>query len=373
MNSARPQGDKDWDYLRLLPSAVPYILMDEIAPGSGLYECVALDGLKSKSTVNTDNPPGAFRTRDLFTPHPTRAGLWKYASRMDDRFTLINGEKVLPLPIEGRIRQEELVREACVFGERHSFPGVLIVKADCAASMSDEAFLDSVWTAVEAANSNAETFSRIPRDLVIVLPANTQYPQTDKGTFIRMQMYEQFKEEIESAYRGYETVEEGNLVLEGEALENYLLQKLRDYTGGEVPSAEADLFASGIDSLQCMQMWHLLKRELDLGGRQNELSQNVLYETGNVRQLAAHLTGLRKGEGKEKADDVAIMEELIAKYSNFKRQEVVVSHISNLICCVLTLPPATYWCYWCSGCTSTCPTYCETKCFCRLDHGTRLK
>jgi hypothetical protein len=292
---------------------------------------------------------------------------------MDDRFTLINGEKVLPLPIEGRIRQEELVREACVFGERHSFPGVLIVKADCAASMSDEAFLDSVWTAVEAANSNAETFSRIPRDLVIVLPANTQYPQTDKGTFIRMQMYEQFKEEIESAYRGYETVEEGNLVLEGEALENYLLQKLRDYTGGEVPSAEADLFASGIDSLQCMQMWHLLKRELDLGGHQNELSQNVLYETGNVRQLAVHLTGLRKGAGKEKADDVAIMEALIAKYSNFKRQEVVVSRIPNLIYRMLTLSPATYWCYRCSGCTFTCPTCCETECFCRLDHGPCLK
>src|SRR5436309_743342 len=128
MNSTREPGDKAWNYLRMLPPVKPYVLMDEIAPG--LYECVALDGLKSKSTTNSDNPPGSFRTKDLFTHHPAQPGLWKYACRLDDRFTLINGEKVLPISIEGRIRQEEMVKEACVFGEGRSFPGVLIVKAD---------------------------------------------------------------------------------------------------------------------------------------------------------------------------------------------------------------------------------------------------
>ncbi len=157
MNSARPPGDRYWNYLRLLAPARPFVLMDEVAPG--LYECVALDGLKSKSTVNSDDPPGSFRTRDLFAPHATEPGLWKYVCRLDDRFTLINGEKVLPISIEGRIRQEMCVKEAVVFGEGKSYPGALIFRADEAAHMSDKEFLEAVWPAVEAANSRAETFS----------------------------------------------------------------------------------------------------------------------------------------------------------------------------------------------------------------------
>ncbi|KAI0471149.1 hypothetical protein F4859DRAFT_505065 [Xylaria cf. heliscus] len=314
MNSARPPSDRYWNYLRLLAPARPFVLMDEIAPG--LYECVALDGLKSKSTVNSDNPPGSFRTRDLFTPHATEPGLWKYACRLDDRFTLINGEKVLPISIEGRIRQEERVKEAVVFGEGKSYPGALIFRADAAAHMSDEEFLEAVWPAVEEANSRAETFSRIPKELVVVLPANTTFPQTDKGTFIRVPTYRQFEQEIESAYERFENEKGGTLSLSGQQLEDFLLSKLGDRHGVEL-SAEDDFFASGVDSLQCIQMWNLIKRELDLGGNGPRLSQNVLYETGNIRALARHLERLRSGD-EFSTDELGKMQDLVDKYSSFE-------------------------------------------------------
>ncbi|KAH8880787.1 acetyl-CoA synthetase-like protein [Thozetella sp. PMI_491] len=316
MNSTRPPGDKDWNYLRMLPSAKPYVLMDEISPG--LYECVALDGLKSKSTINSDNPPRSFRTRDLFIPHPTRPGLWKYACRLDDRFTLINGEKVLPLPIEGRIRQEEIVKEACVFGDGRSFPGVLVVKADRAAHLSDAEFLELLWPAVEDANSRAESFSRIPKELLVILPADVAYPRTDKGTFIRVPMYRQFEAEITAAYDSFENEKGGSLALSGVELEDFLLRRLKEQIGVELPSPETDFFAAGVDSLQCMQVWNLIKRELDLGGRQADLSQNVLYETGNVRGLAAHLTELKKGVKSTGEDELKKMEILVNKYSVFQ-------------------------------------------------------
>ncbi|KAI0424841.1 hypothetical protein F5Y09DRAFT_353016 [Xylaria sp. FL1042] len=314
MNSSRPPGDKYWNYLRFLPPARPYILMDEVAPG--LYECVALDGLKSKSTINSDDPPGSFRTRDLFAPHPTEPGLWKYVCRMDDRFTLINGEKVLPISIEGRIRQEECVKEAVVFGEGKSYPGALVVRADAAAHMSDEEFLDAVWPAVEAANSRAETFSRIPKELVVVLPADTTYPRTDKGTFIRVPTYRQFGREIESAYEKFENVKGGTLSLSGQELEDFLLSGLKDRIGIEL-SADDEFFASGVDSLQCIQMWNLIKKELDLGGNGPRLSQNVLYETGNVKALARHLERLKSGE-ESFIDELSKMQELIDAYSSFE-------------------------------------------------------
>ena len=73
MTSERPPGDLDWNYLRILPKVEPFVMMDEIAPG--IYECVALDGLKSKSTINSDDPPNSFRTRDLFTKHPSKPNM----------------------------------------------------------------------------------------------------------------------------------------------------------------------------------------------------------------------------------------------------------------------------------------------------------
>ncbi|KAI0968454.1 hypothetical protein F4678DRAFT_443048 [Xylaria arbuscula] len=314
MNSSRPPGDRYWNYLRLLPPARPFVLMDEISPG--LYECVALDGLKSKSTVNSDDPPGSFRTRDLFAPHPTEPGLWKYVCRLDDRFTLINGEKVLPISIEGRIRQEECVKEAVVFGEGKSYPGTLIFRADTAAHMSDEEFLEKVWPAVEAANSRAETFSRIPKELVVVLPADATFPRTDKGTFIRVPTYRQFEREIESAYEKFENEKGGTLLISGQELEAFLLGGLKERIGVEL-SADDEFFASGVDSLQCIQVWNLIKRELDLGGNGPKLSQNVLYETGNARALARHIERLRSGE-ESSTNELGKMQELIDAYSSFE-------------------------------------------------------
>jgi UDP-glucose 4-epimerase len=315
--SVRPVGDHAWNYLRLLPQVKEYVLMDEIAPG--IFECVALDGLNSKNTINSDKPPRSFRTRDLFVRHPTNPDFWRFVSRLDDRLTLTNGEKVLPIPIEGRIRQEGLVKEAVVFGDGKSLPGILIVKADSASELSDIDFLEQIWPAVEDANSRAESFSRIPKELVVVLPADASYAKTDKGTFIRAQVYLQFKDLIETAYARFEGGgdDTGTVALPLPELETYLLQKFRENLGIEL-SATDDFFALGIDSLQCMKMWSLMKKELDLGGRQSQLGQNVLYETGNVQALARYVDGLRTGKIEDVKDTHQVMRELISKHSSFK-------------------------------------------------------
>jgi acyl-CoA synthetase (AMP-forming)/AMP-acid ligase II/UDP-glucose 4-epimerase len=315
--SVRPAGDHAWNYLRLLPQVKEYVLMDEIAPG--IFECVALDGLNSKNTINSDKPPRSFRTRDLFVRHPTNPDFWRFVSRLDDRLTLTNGEKVLPIPIEGRIRQEGLVKEAVVFGDGKTLPGILIVKADSASELSDIDFLEQIWPAVEDANSRAESFSRIPKELVVVLPADASYAKTDKGTFIRAQVYLRFKDLIETAYARFEGGgdDTGTVALPLPELETYLLQKFRENLGIEL-SATDDFFALGIDSLQCMKMWSLMKKELDLGGRQSQLGQNVLYETGNVQALARYVDGLRTGKIEDVKDTHQVMRELISKHSSFK-------------------------------------------------------
>jgi thioester reductase-like protein len=318
MTSFRSPEDLEWNYCRLNPPVSEHVLMDEIAPG--VFECVALESLKTRVAVNSNNPPNSFRSRDLFAPHPTRPNLWKYLSRLDDRLTLVNGEKVLPLPIEGRIRQDRMVQEAAVFGIGRSVPGVIVFRSPDAKNMSDDEFFEAVWPAVEDANAKAESFSRVPKELVVLVAADTDYPKTDKGTFIRAKIYDQFKEEIETKYSDFENGCLGDLTLEVPELEKWLLSEFNKELGVKL-ELDTDFYQAGIDSLQSTRMWSSIKKQIDLGGNHASLSRNVLYETANIRGLAQHLVSIRTGESKTQEDEIVIMEQLISRYSTFKHHE----------------------------------------------------
>ena len=326
MTSFRPPGDTEWQYMRLHRPVADHTLMDEISPG--VFECVALDSLPSKGPSNSKppfsakNPENSFRTADLFTRHPDpkKSNYYKYLSRLDDRITLVNGEKVLPIPIEGRVREEEFVRECVVFGFQRTVPGALIFRAEGKAPhLDNEQFLEVIWPAVEAANARAETFSRIPKELVVVKGAEVKYPVTDKGTFIRAQVYQQFDEDIKVAYAGFEGSgqKKGDLALSVPELEDWLLQRFRDDLGVTLPSVDADIFSAGIDSLQTTQIWRYVVRDLDLGDHGDNLSQNIVFEKGTVRALAKHLYQLRTGEESVEEDEIQVMQEMIEKHSHF--------------------------------------------------------
>ena len=334
MTSFRPDGDKEWQYMRLHRPVADYTLMDEISPG--VFECVALDGLPSKGPSNSKapfsdkNPENSFRTSDLFTKHPDpkKGNYYKYLSRLDDRITLVNGEKVLPIPMEGRVREEELVGECVVFGFQRTVPGALIFRAPGKAPhLNNDEFLETIWPAVEAANARAETFSRIPKDLVIIKGAEVTYPRTDKGTCIRAQVYEQFKEDIQGAYLRFEGTgqKKGTLALSVSELEDWLLSRFRDDLDVQLENAETDIFSAGVDSLQTTRVWRCIVRDLDLGDQSGELSQNIVFEKGTVKALAQHLYQMRTGQEFESEDELQVMRELIEKYSHFTHHNAILT------------------------------------------------
>ncbi|CAK4023577.1 Male sterility, NAD-binding [Lecanosticta acicola] len=328
MTSFRPTGDNEWQYFRLLRPAADFTLMDEIAPG--VFECVGLDGLPSKGPSNTEppfsatNPKNAFRTKDLFTRHPDpkKSNYYKYLARSDDRLTLVNGEKVLPIPMENSIRLDPLVREAVVFGYQKTVPGVLIMRSqEEGLELSKDEYLAAVWPSIEAANLQAESFSRVPKEMVIVQNADMTYPRTDKGTFIRAQVYEQFADDISKAYEAFEAGNEarpGSLAFDVPALEQWLLLKFEDELRIKLPSVDTDVFSAGIDSLQTTRLWRSIKKNLDLGEGGATLSQNIVFEKGTIKQLARHLYQLRIGEElSEEDDEIDVMHGLVEQYSNF--------------------------------------------------------
>lgn len=319
MLSYRPAGDKAWNYVRPLPAVASFLYMKP--QGSNIYECVVLDGLPSKVTSNSSDPPNSFHTSDLFSPHPTIPNAWKFLGRSDDRVTLMNGEKVLPLPFEHQVRQNEFVREALVFGIGKAIPGILIVPSEKALTLSEEDMFENIWPSIESANSHGEGFSQICREMVKMLAVGSEYPCTDKGTIIRAASYRQFSEVIESVYAEFENGPQDStrqkLVLDVSELESYLLDMLKLRFGHDALTNTTDFFDAGVDSLQAITLWGSLKRELDIGAA--VLGRNVVFEYPNVKSLAAHLYALRTGLEVQTEDELETMVELIEKYSSFDK------------------------------------------------------
>lgn len=314
--------DKEWDYVRLNYPIAEHVLMDEISPG--IFECVGLDGLPSKGPSNSDDPPNSFRTKDLFTRHPdpAKSNYYKYISRSDDRLTLVNGEKVLPLPIEGRIRQDPYIEQACIYGAGKTVPGVIVFRSEQGSDLSDSDLLKAIRPTIDAANAAAETFSRIPEDLIIPMPAGTTYPKTDKFTFIRAQMYQVFAAQIDAAYAAFEnTLPQESVDLKALSvpeLEEFLLNVFRTRLSIPLESATTDIFAAGVDSLQTARIHSIIRKELDLGSNASKLSTNVVFEKVTIAALARHLYGLRTGEADDGGvDDTSLMQSLIDELSVF--------------------------------------------------------
>lgn len=325
----RETGDDTWDYIRIYSNVRDSIQFEPI--GNGLFEAVYLQnhpGL-APGIANSDDPaPGSWRSKDVFAPHPSIPDVWKYVTRIDDRITLENGEKVLPLPIEGRIRQDDLVREAVVVGVDRAIPGVLIFRASDNLSADD--FLDAVWPSIEDANSRAESFSQITKDTVVILPSNVEYPKTDKGSIIRAQVNEKFADYIDEMYHQLEGDQEGDLQLDLAEIESFLMETYKDVVGTNLDSIDTDLFNAGVDSLKAIQMRRIIQKTLDLGGKQ--LSSNIIYEHGNFETLAKYLFSLSPGgqdlSGDE--DKTQLMRNLIQKYSTFG--ETVVRYPASAQC-----------------------------------------
>lgn len=313
----RPREDKAWDYLRPVPHAAPYLIFKQI--DGDIHECVVLDGHKGKVMTNSNDPPNSYHTKDLFIPHKTLPNAWKFVGRLDDRVTLTNGEKVLPLSIEGRIRKDPLVKEAVVFGVDRPIPGLLLFRAPTpeAENLSDDEYLDAVWPAIEDANSRAEAFSQISRNMVAVIPSNIECPSTDKASIKRAQVYREFAQVIDDIYVKLENSNAGTLKLSVPELEKWVIDTFKSINV-TLHDAHADFFAAGVDSLKAIQMRGLILKELDLEGNVKKLPSMVVYECGNAERLAKKLYAIRTGEevnGHAGSQELETMEKLIEEYS----------------------------------------------------------
>ena len=247
----RGPGDNSWDYIRIPPLVAKYIWMKPL--GDDTYECVYLHGLEALVASNSDDPPKSFHSKDIFVKHP-KVDAWKHIGRLDDRLTLTNGEKVLPIPMEGRIRQDPLVRECCIFGTGKSIPGIFIFRNEDSREMSDDEFIDAIWPTVKKANAQAESFSQISKETVVPLGAEVEYPKTDKESIKRSQIYRVFAKDMEAMYEKLEYTGTGTLQLDIPAMEEWIMKTSRETLSVHISSPQDDFFAAGVNSLIAIQV-----------------------------------------------------------------------------------------------------------------------
>ncbi|PLB40323.1 putative NRPS-like enzyme [Aspergillus candidus] len=330
---SRPEGDPFWNYLKFFENIQPFIWMKPI--GDSLYECVYLQGHPALTSSNSNEPPGSYHSRDVFTPHPTIPNRWKYMSRLDDRVVLLNGEKVLPLPIEGCIKQSPLIQEAVVFGVGKTVPGLLVFRSDDTHQFPDKEYMSLIWPTIEDANSRAEQFSQISRDMVVVLPSDSVCPRTDKGSMIRAQVYAKYDSVINEMYTRVEHSAEGSLILSLDATKSHLLRLCQDELGFPLSGANGEFFAEGMDSLKAIHLRRLILRDFRIEDSKR-IGQNIVFETGSVSRLAEQIVAVQSGQETIVEDEVSLMPGLIERYSTFCKHTPDPRRVSNSRSVVLT-------------------------------------
>lgn len=331
--SFRPKGDKGWNYVRVHDRLEPFVRFEE--KGEGLFELVVLEGWPSKVATNRDD--GSYATKDLFEPHPSIDKAWKFCGRLDDTIVLVNGEKAIPLAMEGVVRQQKLVQDTVMFGSGKSQLGMMIIASDAADGMSEPEVIDAIWPVIEKENQNSPAYAQLIRETIVVLPTGTPYAQTDKGTLIRQAFYKAKADEIEEVYRRLEeTSSSGTLILNASDTRAFLRDELLKIAPELTElgiSDDTDLFSLGVDSLQSTRLRGAIQQHLQLNSR--SLSQNFVFENPTLSRMADAIIATRDGEVATKRDIEQEMTELLAKYAVFPQHNPQ-PKTSNRKCIVVT-------------------------------------
>ncbi|KAL6884739.1 putative NRPS-like enzyme [Trichoderma evansii] len=323
-------GRNDWNYIRLHPCTGA--VFDEIADGR--YELVIRrdDALVGTQAVFASRigigaqPEKEYRTKDLFTPHPTVPDAWRWCARADDIIVFLNGEKTNPITMEQHIvaRNPEL-RGALVVGSQRIQAALLIEPASTAALTTAEqaALIERVWPSVEEANRNAPMHARIDKSLVLVTPADRPPIRAGKGTLQRGSTVAQYAIEIDRLYAQADEVlddddDEAGLAAaptDAAGVAAVIREAVHAVTGWPALEDADGFFNRDMDSLQALRLTRALRRAL---GRQ-DLALSTVYQHPTVRALAGAVLLAREGRDREGPDalgdsDRAEMEPLLATY-----------------------------------------------------------
>lgn len=191
--------DDDWQYW-----AFSECMGAEFRPfHEDLYEMVMVRNPKYhdyQAVFFTFPEKQEYPIKDLYSPHPTKPGLWMYRGRADDVIVLMDGKKMHPTTMETIISGHPLVRSAMVLGQARPKPALMLEATDAETADHKERLLDRIWPTVERANRRYGDAFAISRDHVLFTGPGKPMVKTGKGSVQRIDTMARYENEIDSLY-----------------------------------------------------------------------------------------------------------------------------------------------------------------------------
>ncbi|KAJ7085159.1 putative nonribosomal peptide synthetase [Mycena belliarum] len=306
-----------------------------VPQGDEIFECQFLT-VPETHQVAVENLPDSrgYSTRDLWERHPSKPYLYRIVGRLDDVIIMANGEKTVPGPMEDTLMSSTLIMGAVMFGRERKQVGVLVEPApghqfDPKDEEQLAKFRNSIWQVVEEANKDAPAFSRIYKEMILVVDPGKPMVRAPKGTVIKKRTIALYDEEIARLYDTIEASTNAESNVEPPAtwttrdLEPWLAMHASSIAGRDV-EARLDLFDQGFDSLSATFLRHRITGALTSSeGAEKakraaqKVPQSFVYAHPSVDQLASAIIDLLYNDnaGSNHGRKAAI-EDMIAKYSH---------------------------------------------------------
>ncbi|KAJ7052216.1 putative aminoadipate reductase [Mycena amicta] len=297
--------------------------------GDGTFECQYLTVPTHQLAVENLPDVKGYATKDLFERHPTKPYLYHIVGRLDDVLIMANGEKTVPGPMEEILNASPYISDAVMFGRERNQVGVLIEPASSVDPRDDKQlsdFRNLVWSVVEQANAIAPAFAKLYKEMILVTHPDRPMGRTPKGTVIKKATIALYDGEITALY---DTIEASGNAASDVAppaswtaidLGPWLLTHAGLLSGKEITPA-TDLFDQGFDSLNATFLRHRIVAALRNDDSEAKVSiaqkipQNLVYAHPSIQQLANAIEGLVAGQAIGDTDPRALVEAMIAKYS----------------------------------------------------------
>lgn len=144
-----------------------------------------------------------YRVGDLFSPHPSKPGLWAYHARADDMIVFLNGAKIDPIAMEQQVCIHPEVSAALMAGTGRSQVSLLVelVAADQVLSPLERAqTIDRLWPTIKDMNHIYQTDSRLAKSHVLFTHPGKPMLRAGKGTVQRAPTIQLYATELNDLY-----------------------------------------------------------------------------------------------------------------------------------------------------------------------------
>lgn len=233
------------------------------------------------------------RTGDLFLPHPSKAGLWRFYARVDDLILLSNSHKINPVAMESIVLGNQLLSGALVVGTGRPQPALILELKSSLSVDGREITMEHIWPTIQQVNRMSPEYAQISPSKVVFSVPSRPFFRALKGTVIRRSTVEAYATEIESLYSDCAMIARG-LVLNDISLGGityFVREAIGSLVGAVIAKNNEDFFDHGIDSLKVTELLQILKYGLRNQKNINlsALSTKSIYQHPTISHLALFL------------------------------------------------------------------------------------